>query len=148
LRLGYNAYGQTNVPAGLSNVVAIAAGGYSSLALRNNGTVVAWGPELPPTVSLIMDKGIVPTGLSNVVAIAAGDRHSLALFNDGRTVIVRQPVSQTVLQRIDSVSECRGRSSTTSNLQWQLNGTNLDGATNSYLVFTKCSAKAQPVATR
>src|ERR1035437_220435 len=41
---GYNAYGQTNVPAGLSGVVtAIAAGGYHTVALKTNGTVVAWG---------------------------------------------------------------------------------------------------------
>ena len=30
-------------PAGLNNVVAIAAGGYHSLALTSDGTVVAWG---------------------------------------------------------------------------------------------------------
>ena len=34
---------QTNVPAGLSNVVEIAGGTYSSLALKSDGTVVAWG---------------------------------------------------------------------------------------------------------
>src|SRR5204863_175263 len=34
---GYNNYGQTNVPAGLSNVVAIAAGGYQSIALLGQG---------------------------------------------------------------------------------------------------------------
>ena len=40
---GYNDYGQTNVPAGLSGVTAIAAGDYHSLALKSDGTVVAWG---------------------------------------------------------------------------------------------------------
>jgi alpha-tubulin suppressor-like RCC1 family protein len=35
--------GQTVVPAGLSGVTAIAAGDYSSLALKADGTVVAWG---------------------------------------------------------------------------------------------------------
>jgi hypothetical protein len=34
---GWNNYGQTNVPAGLSNVVAIAAGGYQSVALLRAG---------------------------------------------------------------------------------------------------------------
>jgi hypothetical protein len=35
--------GQTTVPAGLSDVVAIAAGEFHSLALEGDGTVVAWG---------------------------------------------------------------------------------------------------------
>ena len=38
---GGNTYGQTNVPNGLSNVVAIAAGGWHNLALKSNGKVTA-----------------------------------------------------------------------------------------------------------
>lgn len=34
---------QSTVPAGLSNVVAIAAGGYHNLAVKSDGAVVAWG---------------------------------------------------------------------------------------------------------
>jgi len=44
--MGDNTWNQTNVPAGLSNVVAIAAGGYHSLALKQNGTVAVWGITL------------------------------------------------------------------------------------------------------
>src|SRR5437016_3742202 len=33
----------TNIPAGLTNVVAVAAGLDDALALRDDGTVVAWG---------------------------------------------------------------------------------------------------------
>src|SRR5208282_2110766 len=36
-------FGQAAVPAGLSNVVTIAAGYCHSLALRNDGAVIAWG---------------------------------------------------------------------------------------------------------
>ena len=36
-------YGQCSVPSGLSGVTAIAAGAYHSLALKSDGTVVAWG---------------------------------------------------------------------------------------------------------
>jgi len=71
---GNTNYGQASVPLGLSNVVAIAAGDWHSLALQSNCTVVAWGNN---------DSGQtnVPVGLSNVVAIAAGSDHSLALSN-------------------------------------------------------------------
>ena len=73
---GYNGYGQTNVPAGLSNVVAIAGGQYHSLALKGDGTVVAWGDNSSGQTN-------IPVGLSNVVAIAGGDSHNLALKSDG-----------------------------------------------------------------
>lgn len=68
----YNSFTETNVPPGLSNVVAIAANRFS-LALKVDGTVVTWGSNAPP----------VPTNLSNVVAIAAGEMHALALLANG-----------------------------------------------------------------
>ncbi|MDZ5461100.1 hypothetical protein [Azohydromonas lata] len=40
---GNNDEGQLNVPEGLSDAVAIAGGGFHTVALRSNGTVVAWG---------------------------------------------------------------------------------------------------------
>jgi hypothetical protein len=63
------------VPAGLSNVVAVAMGA-AHLALRREGTVVAWGYGAQTNV---------PPGLSNVVAIACGDQ-ALALKQDGTVV--------------------------------------------------------------
>jgi trimeric autotransporter adhesin len=66
--------GKGGVVPRITNIVAIAAGGGDferNLALRNNGTVVAWGDEY------------VPEGLSNVTAIAVGEYHSLALKKDG-----------------------------------------------------------------
>jgi len=89
---GDNSYGQRNVPAGLSNVVAIASGGSEGanhcLALRGDGTVVAWGWDAYGQTN-------VPAGLSNVVAISAGGGHSLALVGDGPPIIqVRLNTSQ------------------------------------------------------
>lgn len=66
--------GQDGFVPGLTNIVAIAAGGGEderNLALHEDGTVVAWGGEP------------APAGLSNVVAIAVGEYHSLALKQDG-----------------------------------------------------------------
>ncbi|MEI6077296.1 MAG: hypothetical protein WCS94_17075 [Verrucomicrobiota bacterium] len=64
----------------LSNVTAIAAGQTHNLALKNDGTVVAWGS---------LNSGVkvgVPSSISNVVAIAAGCDGSLALKNDGTVI--------------------------------------------------------------
>lgn len=60
----------------LSNVVALASGGQYALALKKNGTVVAWGNNTYGATK-------VPLGLSNVIAIAAGGNHGLALKRDG-----------------------------------------------------------------
>jgi alpha-tubulin suppressor-like RCC1 family protein len=76
---GDNSYGQTNVPAGLSNVVAVAGGSTHSAALRNDGTVAAWGENSSGQTN-------VPPGLSNVVALAVGYRHNLALRDNGTIV--------------------------------------------------------------
>ncbi|MBI5388033.1 MAG: putative Ig domain-containing protein [Verrucomicrobia bacterium] len=69
---GGNSSGQTSIPSGLGNVVAVAAGGGHSLALTTEGRVVGWGWNA-------FGRTNIPTGLSNVMAIAAGGAHSLAL---------------------------------------------------------------------
>ena len=76
---GSDVYGQVTVPAGLSNIVAVAGGRQHSLALRADGTVAAWGGNSD-------GQATVPPGLSNVVAISAGSGHSLALKADGTVV--------------------------------------------------------------
>jgi len=76
---GDNSYGETTVPPGLTNVVAIAAGsGGDVLALRSDGTVIGWGYNW-------YGEATPPAGLSNVVAISASG-HSLALKRDGTVV--------------------------------------------------------------
>ncbi|HOG45479.1 MAG TPA: PKD domain-containing protein [Anaerolineae bacterium] len=71
-----------DVPAGLTDVTAIAAGGAHSLALRSDGSVVGWGDNSKGQAT------VPAAGLSGVVAIAAGHLHSLALKSDG-TVVAR-----------------------------------------------------------
>jgi alpha-tubulin suppressor-like RCC1 family protein len=63
----------------LTNVIAIADGGGQALALKNDGTVVAWGTNYP-------DETAMPGGLSNVTAIAADEHLCLALKSDGTVV--------------------------------------------------------------
>jgi hypothetical protein len=76
---GDNSLGQTNVPAGLTNAIAISAGWHFNLVLRADGTVVTWGNNNAGSTN-------VPSGLSNVVAIAAGGP-ALALKSDGTVVV-------------------------------------------------------------
>jgi hypothetical protein len=67
--------------------MAIAGGGFHSLALEANGTVVAWGAGATNAgATLNFGQAIVPAGLSNVVAIAGGLYHSLALEANGTVV--------------------------------------------------------------
>ena len=77
-------YGQSAVPAGLSNVEKISAGAYHSMVLKSDGTVVTWGLNNKRQC-------IVPAGLNNVQEIAAGYYHSTALKNDGSVVVCGWP---------------------------------------------------------
>ena len=48
---GANTQGQCNVPPSATNVVAVAGGGTFSLALRSDGSVVAWGAVANPPLN-------------------------------------------------------------------------------------------------
>ncbi|MGE5286346.1 MAG: PASTA domain-containing protein [Micromonosporaceae bacterium] len=97
---GSNLYGQlgngttidtSNVPVqvkGLTGVVAVAAGYEHSLALRDDGTVWAWGgnPEGQLGTGATGNTQLTPVevaGLTGVTKIAAGGFFSLALRSDG-----------------------------------------------------------------
>src|SRR5262249_35010213 len=69
---------EVQVPPGLSNVIAVAAGLSDNLVLKRDGTVAGWDSYGNQTN--------LPTELTNVVAIAAGDQHHLALRADGTVV--------------------------------------------------------------
>ncbi|MFA4985992.1 MAG: chromosome condensation regulator RCC1 [Candidatus Brocadiia bacterium] len=93
-QLGIGGYDNADVPTLVSTlsdkgVIAIAAGGFHSLALCSDGSVYAWGNNgygqlgngntadqpVPEELTYFADKGII--------AISAGGYHSLALSSDG-----------------------------------------------------------------
>jgi alpha-tubulin suppressor-like RCC1 family protein len=78
---GSNAYGQSTVPELATNVIAVAAGKYHSLALRADGKVLVWGQN-----NIYMHQCDISQEATNVIAIAAGSNHSLALRSDGSVV--------------------------------------------------------------
>lgn len=67
------------VPTGLNNVVQVAAGSNHVVALKSDGTVVAWGANYYGQTN-------VPAGLTGVVQVAAGESHVVALKSDGTVV--------------------------------------------------------------
>ena len=62
-----------------ARVIAIAAGNWYTVALKDDGTVVAWGWNRDGQCN-------VPAGLKDVIAIAAGSQHTVALKDDGTVV--------------------------------------------------------------
>ncbi|MGA2863507.1 MAG: LamG-like jellyroll fold domain-containing protein [Verrucomicrobiota bacterium] len=76
---GANGSGQTTIPAGLTNCLAVAAGSSHSLALEADGTVIGWGDNA-------YGQTTIPAGLTNCLAVAAGSSHSLALEADGTVI--------------------------------------------------------------
>ncbi len=90
---------ETNVPMNLENVKAIAAGDLHALALRHDGTVVAWGSNANGQTT-------VPAGLADVVAIAAGGHVSGAVLADG-TVRLWGPAASGILTPPASVRDIR-----------------------------------------
>ncbi|MCG2661385.1 MAG: RCC1 repeat-containing protein [Kiritimatiellae bacterium] len=92
-QLGDGTTNNANQPVqvvGLSDVKAIAGGGGAngfSLALKNDGTIWAWGNntygQLGDGTTINKVSPIQVVGLSGMSAVAGGQNHSLALKNDG-----------------------------------------------------------------
>ena len=75
--VGRDCYSAVPVEAGgFTQVIDVAAGAGSSMALRAYGNVFMWGRNYGPEPVMI-------TGISNVTAISAGQNHMLALRSDG-----------------------------------------------------------------
>ncbi|MDB6171438.1 MAG: hypothetical protein JWL59_749, partial [Chthoniobacteraceae bacterium] len=114
---------KSDVPGGLSDVVAIAAGDSHSLALKSDGTVAAWGDNSQGATD-------VPAGLARVIAINAGNHASLALRRISKPLITVQP--QPATQTLGGLSSVIYSVTATGNglsYQWSKDGVPISGAT-------------------
>ena len=85
---GRNAEGQSQVAAGLTNAVAIAGGSTHSVALTEEGNVVAWGTNsygvfTPTGVKRTYNPASVPAEETRAVALSAGDGNTAIISEDG-----------------------------------------------------------------
>lgn len=118
----------SRVPRDLAGVVQLAAGFNHEIALRRDGTVVAFGDNQEGQIA-------VPSGLSWVTGIAAGDRFSVAIGRPRIAPEVRgthalSPPSPGSTARLSVDASGFGLS-----FQWRRDGVDIPGATQSeYLV--------------
>lgn len=126
-------YGQRNgqpviVAPEAQNSIAIAAGDYTGMVLKSNGTVVCWSifDGNTNTDSAFGDSLVPPASATNVVAIAAGTHHYMALRGDGTVVTwgslagsVEPPAGLTnVIQISAGVRHCLALKSDGTVLAW------------------------------
>ncbi|HZL42191.1 MAG TPA: hypothetical protein VFD66_02790, partial [Verrucomicrobiae bacterium] len=126
---GNNDYGKANIPPGLSNVVAISAGWVQSMALKSDGTVVVWGDNSGGQTN-------VPFAATNVVSISSGAEHCLALLSDGSPQVAAPLFNHAIATGDTLILNAGIVGAAPMHYQWQLNGTNIAGATNALLVVT------------
>jgi len=142
---GANDYGQLNVPAGLSNVVAIA--GYSTfVALKEDGTVVAWGAGMTNTGSgQNWGQGIVPAGLRDVKSIAINGRHCMALVQVPPVILcaTNKTVYEGTAWEFDppaALDGCTGSSLPVTTLCTVTNGVSPQVITRTWVATNQCNA--------
>lgn len=98
------AFGQTNLPSGLTNAVSVAAGFSHAAAVRADGTVVVWGSGLAGQTN-------VPASATNVIAVAAGISYCAALRTDGTVVAWGSALQSAVPNGLTGVVMIAGGSS-------------------------------------
>ncbi|HEU5068888.1 MAG TPA: hypothetical protein VFV96_00565 [Verrucomicrobiae bacterium] len=82
--------GESEYPLDLTNAIAIAAGEFHSVAVREDGSVTQWG----------YDWADVPADLTNAVAVAAGNEHSLAVRGDGTVTVWGRALNPAVSEPV------------------------------------------------
>jgi alpha-tubulin suppressor-like RCC1 family protein len=118
---GKNLYGQTNIPASATNVSAITAGDDHFAAVRADGKVIAWG-------STNFSQTLVPTITQSIGPIAAGAVHTIAGLG--------QPLQRALVAGASTSLSAGQFANRLATFQWQFNGTDIAGATNSTLTIS------------
>jgi hypothetical protein len=88
---GDNTFGQTKIPAMLTNVVAIAAGDFHTYALLANGAIVSWGDDSYGQTN-------VPVAVTNATGVVSGNYHGMALIPSTGALLANNSASGLVLQ--------------------------------------------------
>ncbi len=114
------------IPSGLSNVVTVAARSGHALALTKEGRIWEWGNYGDGAMNY-------QVGIPHATAVACGYLHNLAIIGDGSPVVIRQPWDQTIYAGHSTSMSAGVVGAPPVTYQWQLNGTNLPGATNVFL---------------
>ena len=138
---GNNNYEQASAPAGLTGMVAIAAGSYDSLALNKDGTVVGWGAGTQNSSFPYLGQSLFPPTITNVGGISAGPASTVIVTGEGPPFIVEPPIGRIAQSGGRVVFRARATGSGPLMYQWQLDGTNIAGATGSVLVITNVPAE-------
>lgn len=116
-------------PAAASNLVAFACGGNHSLALRADGKLFTWGNNTYGQCS-------IPAWATNVVAVAGTGYDSMALIGDGPPIVSAPILNRSVVAGGKVYFRATAVGVWPLSYQWQLDQTNLPGATNALLVIT------------
>jgi alpha-tubulin suppressor-like RCC1 family protein len=131
----------TGLPAGISNVVAISAGGglqgwFHSVALKADGTMVAWGNNNVGQVN-------APGEVTSAVTISAGGGSTLAYLNDRSPFVATQPLNRHAVSGTNITLAALSAGQPALNFQWRLNGADIPGAINPVLVLTNVNRNSR-----
>jgi hypothetical protein len=118
----------STVPAGISNIVAIAAMQSTVLALKNDSSLTGWGSYLPSPR---------PTYVSAIVGNASG----IAAAGFIAPFISGNPSFRVVPAGTDTLISTRVTGTQPIRYQWQFNGSNLPNATNIYVKISNVQLK-------
>ncbi|WP_414664608.1 hypothetical protein [Horticoccus sp. 23ND18S-11] len=132
---GANNAGQTTVPAGLSGVVAVAAGAFHALALKSDGSVVSWGTGSATTV---------PRSLPRARAVATSASASFAVIGTALSLST-QPRDQVIAVGETATFRVVASGVGAVTYQWRKDGGAIAGATSPTFTIAGATASAAGV---